>query len=54
MPEEKRRSVLGEVKYSPGVGPAWKAGSARFLAFYKALVNEPDPGVCRGLYRDRA
>ena len=38
MPAEKRRSVLVEGKYSPGVGPAWKAGSARFLAFYKALM----------------
>ena len=42
---EKQRSVLGEGKYSPCVDPAWKSGSARFLAFYKALVNEPDPGV---------
>ena len=45
----KRRSVLGVVKYSPGIDPAWKAGSARFLAFYKALVNEPGPGVRRDL-----
>ena len=49
MPAEKRRSVLGEGKYSPGVGPAWKSGSAHFSAFYKALVNETDPGVRRGL-----
>ena len=41
--------MLGEGKYSPGVEPAWKSGSARFLAFYKALVNDPDPGVRRYL-----
>ena len=41
--------LLGEVKYSPSVEPAWKAGSARFLDFYKALENEPDPGVRIGL-----
>ena len=44
-----RGLMLGEGKYSPGVGPALKAGSARFLEFYKTLVNNPDPGVCRGL-----
>ena len=49
MPVVKRRSVLGEGKYSPGVGPAWKAGSSRFSAFYNALVNEPDPGVRKGI-----
>ena len=32
--------VLVEGKYSPGVGPTWKSGSARFLAFYKALVKD--------------
>ena len=41
--------MLGEGKYSPGVGPAWKTGSARFPAFYKTLVNEPDSGVFIGL-----
>ena len=41
--------LLGEGKYSPGIEPAWKAGSDRFSAFYKALVNEPDPGVRRDL-----
>ena len=41
--------VLGEVNYSPGVEPAWKSGSARFLAFYEALMNNPDPGVHRDL-----
>ena len=46
MPADKRRSVLEEGKYSPGVDPAWKLGSARFSAFYKALVNDPDPEVC--------
>ena len=51
IPEKKQRSVLGEGKYSPSVGPAWKAGSDRFLAFYKALVNDPNPGVRRGLYK---
>ena len=51
MPAEKRRSVLGEGKYSPGVDSAWKVGSARFSDFYKALVNEPDPGVHRDLFK---
>ena len=41
--------MLGEGKYSPGVEPAWKVGSARFSDFYKALVNKPDPGVHRDL-----
>ena len=45
MPEEKQRSMLGDEKYSPGVGPAWKSGSACFLSFYKTNVNEPDPGI---------
>ena len=45
MPAEKQRSGLGGGKYSPGVDTAWKSGSAHFSAFYKALVNEPDPGV---------
>ena len=45
MPAEKRISVLGMDKYSPSVEPAWKVGSACFLAFYKALVNKPDPVV---------
>ena len=49
MPAEKRRNVLGEGKYSPGVEPAWKVGSACFLAFYESLVNEPDPGVRRDM-----
>ena len=43
------RIVLVEGKYSPSFGTAWKAGSARFSYFYKALVNEPGPGVRRGL-----
>ena len=49
MLAEKQRSVLEEGKYSPGVEPDWKAGSARFSDFYKALVNKPDPGVLRDL-----
>ena len=49
MPAEKLLSVLGEVRYSPGVGPAWKTGSARFPVFYKTLVNEPYSGVLLGL-----
>ena len=49
MPAEKRMSVLGEGKYSPGVEPTWKVGSANFSDFYKALVNEPYPGVRRDL-----
>ena len=49
MPVEKLRSVLGEGRYSPGVDPAWKVGSAHFLDFYKYLVNKPDPVVHRDL-----
>ena len=49
MPAEKQRSVLGEGKYSPSVEPAWKAGNDRFLVFYKALVEKPDPGVHRDM-----
>ena len=41
--------MLGEEKYSPSVVPSWKEGSARFSAFYKALVNEPYHGVRRGI-----
>ena len=41
--------MLEEGKYSPGVDPAWKAGSARFSDFYKDLVNDPDPGLRRDL-----
>ena len=41
--------MLGEGKYYPGVDPAWKAGSDRFSAFYKALMNDPDPVVSRDL-----
>ena len=39
-PSEKRRSVLGEPKYGPGSKPHWKAGSARYLDFYKAVLDE--------------
>ena len=35
---EKRRSVLGDLNYGPGSEPHWKAGSACYLAFYKALL----------------
>ena len=49
MPVEKLRSVLVEGRYSTSVEPAWKVGSARFLAFYKAIMNNPDPGVRRDL-----
>ena len=41
--------MLVEGKYSPSVEPAWKVGSARISAFYKTLVNEPDPVVRRDL-----
>ena len=51
MLAEKQWSGLEEGKYSPGVDPSWKAGSACFSVFYKDLVNEPDPGVRRGLYK---
>ena len=37
---EKRRSVLGEPKYGPGSEPHFKAGSARYPDFYKALLEE--------------
>ena len=40
-PSEKRRSVLGEPKYVPGYEPQWKAGSERYPAFYKALLDDP-------------
>ena len=40
-PSEKQRSVLGEPKYVPGSEPHWKAGSAHYPAFYKALLDEP-------------
>ena len=38
-PLEKRRSVLGEPKYGTGSEPHWKAGSARYLYFYKSLLD---------------
>ena len=41
--------MFGEGKYTRGVEPAWKVGSARFSAFYKALVNRPGPRVHRDL-----
>ena len=40
-PSEKRRSVLVDPKYGPGSKPHLKAGSARYPAFYKALLDEP-------------
>ena len=40
-PLEKQRSVLVEPKYEPGSEPRWKAGSARYPAFCKALLDEP-------------
>ena len=33
--------MLGEPKYGPVFEPHWKAGRARYLAFYKALLEEP-------------
>ena len=39
-PSEKQRSVLGDTKYGPGSKPHWKAGSARYPAFYKDLLDE--------------
>ena len=32
--------LLGEPKYGPGSEPNWKAGSAHYPAFYKALLDE--------------
>ena len=40
-PSEKRRSVLGDPKHGPGSEPHWKAGSACYPDFYKALLDEP-------------
>ena len=40
-PLEKRRSVLEDPKYGPGSNPHWKAGSACYPAFFKALLDEP-------------
>ena len=40
-PSEKRRSLLVDSKYGPGSKTHWKAGSARYPAFYKALLDEP-------------
>ena len=33
--------LLGEEKYGPGSKPQWKAGGARYLILYKALLEEP-------------
>ena len=33
--------LSGEPKYGPGSKPHWKAVSARYPAFYKALLDEP-------------
>ena len=41
--------MLAEGKYSSVVSPTWKTGSARFSAFYKSIMNEPDPVVRIGL-----
>ena len=38
---EKQRSVLGKPKYGPSSKSHWKAGSARYPAFYKALLYKP-------------
>ena len=40
-PSYKRMSALGDPKYGSGSEPHWKAGSARYPAFYKALIDEP-------------
>ena len=40
-PSEKQRSVLGEPKYGLGSEPHWKAVSACYPAFYKALLDKP-------------
>ena len=32
---------MGDPKYGPGSKPHWKAGSACYPAFYKALLDEP-------------
>ena len=33
--------LLGEPKYGPGSEPHWKAGSAHYPDFYKALLKGP-------------
>ena len=33
--------MLGDPKYGPGSEPHWKAGSACYPDFYKALLDEP-------------
>ena len=40
-PSKKQRSVLGDPKYGLGSKPNCKAGSACYLSFYKALLDEP-------------
>ena len=40
-PSEKHRSVLGEPKYGPVFKPHWEVRSVCYLAFYKALLDEP-------------
>ena len=41
VPTPKRRSVLGEGKYGGGSGPLWNQEGTRYLALYKALLEEP-------------
>ena len=36
-----RITVLGDPKYGLGSEPHWKAGSARYPDFYRALLDEP-------------
>ena len=37
----KKYILLGEPNYGPGYEPHWKAGSARYPALYKSLIEEP-------------
>ena len=38
---DKQKSVLVDTKYGTGPKPHWKSGSAHYLDFYKALLDEP-------------
>ena len=41
LPVDTMVSLLGEGKYGGGSGPLWNQGGTRYLALYKALIEEP-------------
>ena len=43
-------NMLREDKYAPGDTSRWKHVSARFPAFYQALLDEPDKAVRKSMY----